>query len=663
MFAALKKMFGRGEDQAATTSTTPPPPIPAPRATAQAPAQPGARITPRSGEIAPRAVAPAAPAPRATTPVAAPAPAATPSRAVKPAAPATKSSKAVEPVDTGYVSIPMAVIISRIPADLAQMIQPVAIGDTALPLAVVLPMLSRGSVKVPLSVIRAGASEQAFRGPAPAADVEIDLPLAEIVARLDPAKLTRKRPSKRWDAPPEVGNLFGPKGEAIKPAQAFFNEPQPASSEPPKPSPSNATATSGDTAFLYALSRASLEEKPIAMNAMAAIPVPAKPAPAPASFAPPAAPAPAPVQPVAPAPVAPIQSASSSRPASSVAPLPPTSSGAAAGELITVSLAQVCERWPESVRVEINKLRLAASQIAIPATEMEPVLKTGRVAFTWRQVAGWLKPQAVAVGPENAELKLEFPLPVVASLFLSRFKNKDAKKVSVGADIPDVFGNATGAPVRPPVSVEPEPAPAPEPEPVAVVADPEPVAPVVEFVPPAAPAPIPFSLGGSSPAPAAAPVPSPSPVTVQPPPPVAVASAPAAPAQPLQVSRLGALFGQPQKTNWEPSEIVQRVCHLSGVAGAVIALPEGLPVAAQLPPHISADALSGFLPQMFARINQYTRELKLGESSRLVIDVNGAAMMVFRTGRVYFGVLGQSGANLPAAQLSLVATELNHLNP
>lgn len=130
-----------------------------------------------------------------------------------------------------------------------------------------------------------------------------------------------------------------------------------------------------------------------------------------------------------------------------------------------------------------------------------------------------------------------------------------------------------------------------------------------------------------------------------------------------QVSRLGALFGQPHKTSWEPAEIVQRLCYLPGVAGAVIALPEGLPIASQLPPHISTDAFCGFLPQMFARINQYTRELKMGESSRLVIDVNGSAMMVFRTGRVYFGVLGLSGASLPAAQLSLVASELNNLNP
>ena len=87
------------------------------------------------------------------------------------------------------------------------------------------------------------------------------------------------------------------------------------------------------------------------MNAMAAIPVPAKagaiPAPQPLA----AAPNPAPV------PRAAVQAA---------APVAPLANAGTAGEQVTISLAQVCEKWPEPVRVEINKLRLAGSQIAIP---------------------------------------------------------------------------------------------------------------------------------------------------------------------------------------------------------------------------------------------------------------------------------------------------------
>ncbi len=451
MFAALKKMFGRGEGQSTQTAVPPPPPIQAPRATAPAPAQPPVRITPRTGEIAPRTPAAPSPAPRGITPT--PAPAAPPSRAVTPSAPsAAPAKKTGEAGDPGFVSIPMSIIAGRIPAEVSQIVLPMAVGEASIPLSVVLPQLSKGVVRIPLSVIRAGASAQAFRGPVPSSDAVIDLPLGEVVSRLDPSKLARRQPVKRWDAPPELGNLFCPKGEPLKPATSFFNEPAAAQSEAARPSPANATAASGDTAFLYALSRAALEEKPIAMNAMAAIPGPAKAVPA--SAAPPVAPAPVPMAPAASTPLDPTQSA-------------------AADELITVSLAQVCERWPESVRNEINKLRLASSQIAIPASEMEPVLKTGRVSFTWRQVVGWLRPQAAAVGPESAELRLDFPLAVVASLFLSRFKARDAKKVSVGADIPDVFGNAAGIPpkTQPVVAAEPVRAPL------------APSAPAVEFAP------------------------------------------------------------------------------------------------------------------------------------------------------------------------------------
>ncbi len=643
MFAALKKMFGRGEEKS-TAPTAPPPPVPATRPAAPSPA----RITPRSGEISPR---PAAPSPAAPLPR--PSPAA-PGRAVAPSRPAPAPAPAARTavVDTGYVSIPMSLVIAHLPAEAAHACQAVASGNSALPLSLVLPQLSKGVVKIPLSAIRAGASEQAFRGPAPATDVEITLPLAEVVSRIDPSKLARRNPVKRWDAPPELNNLFGPKGEPIKPAQSFFNDSAAPSLDPTPSSPASVSATSGDTAFLYALSRASLEERPMAMNAMAAIPSAPK-----AATAPEAAPAPAPIA------MTPI-----AMPSSTPEPAPAPTSAATPGELVVVAISQVSDRWPESVRAEIGRLRLENSQVAIPASEMEPVLKTGRVAFTWRQVAGWLRPQPVAVGPENAELRLEFPLAVVASLFLSRFKSRDAKQVNVGADIPDVFGSNTTTFTRKPAAAAPAPtpatAPAPllesAPAPLVTQAPPNAAAPVVvEPTPPAAPTPIPFTLSTPSPAPAAAPVPVAATATV----PIRVAPQKSTAAPSSEVSRLGALFGQPNKKQWEPADIVQRVSQIPGVAGAVIALPEGLPVAAQLPANIGVDAFCGFLPQMFARINQYTRELKLGESSRLVIEVGGGTMMVFRTGRVYFGVLSQAGANLPAAQLSLVASELNNLNP
>jgi predicted regulator of Ras-like GTPase activity (Roadblock/LC7/MglB family) len=183
---------------------------------------------------------------------------------------------------------------------------------------------------------------------------------------------------------------------------------------------------------------------------------------------------------------------------------------------------------------------------------------------------------------------------------------------------------------------------------------------VVEHTPPPAVEPIKMpsiSMPVRETAPVAVAVaPAPEPVVEKP------VAAPAESSATPAASRLGALFGNPRKAEWTPAEIVQKVAAFPGVTGAVIALPEGLPVAAQLPSTVNADAFAGFMPQMFARIAQYTRELKFGEINKLSLEVNGGHVTVFRAGRVYFGVVGE-GATSPAAQLALVATELSKLNP
>jgi len=51
------------------------------------------------------------------------------------------------------------------------------------------------------------------------------------------------------------------------------------------------------------------------------------------------------------------------------------------------------------------------------------------------------------------------------------------------------------------------------------------------------------------------------------------------PAQPEAVRDLAELFGQPDKRNWTPNEIVKNTAKLPGVAGALIALQDGLLVA------------------------------------------------------------------------------------
>jgi predicted regulator of Ras-like GTPase activity (Roadblock/LC7/MglB family) len=154
------------------------------------------------------------------------------------------------------------------------------------------------------------------------------------------------------------------------------------------------------------------------------------------------------------------------------------------------------------------------------------------------------------------------------------------------------------------------------------------------------------------PIPAAKPAtPSPRPVTPEP-------MAPPAPAYRGPALTVGQLFGKPEKTDWSPSELVQHVIKLPRVAGAIVALQEGLVVAHELPEHMRGDVVAAFLPQIYARLNQYSNEMKLGEIDEMLFSTNGAQFQLFRLGYVFFAVLGESGAALPGREIRLIADEL-----
>ena len=606
MFSALKKLFGRSD--APETTLTAPTTAPV----APPPAESGfRRITPQAPPA--REVRPPAPPPAtAGTPSRPPTPASPGLDALAPAREVFVAAGPLAPDDA--VRVPFNDIAPSLSKELLLLVNPGVGGDFEFSATRLAPQLALGSVKTTFSELRAAAPAGLFRGSPASGDVEISLPLAAIVPRMPSAKLGRRTPKKRWDAPSDVGNLFGPKGAPLKKAEAFFGE-------------------------------------------APAAPVPAQAIPAPT-------PAPAPVPPPAPRLVAaaapvPVAMPESAPAAEASAPLLPES------DVLTVPLAQLAALWPAPVIAEIRQLVLGGKSVHLPAGQVEPVLRSGKVTFTWQQIAAWIHPEPVAVSPATAGTLVELPLKVIAPLFVARFRAKEGqKRVKIGEDIPDVFGNRSAAPKPEPVApvveavaapvAKPEPAPAPEPpapEPVPLAA----LQPPVEEAPPAPvePAPLPVQEPIRMPKLTLAEPPKETvPLPVVAPEPI---PAPAA-------SRLGALFGQPQKAEWTPGEIVQKVAAFPGVTGAVIALPEGLPVAAQLPSSVNADAFAGFMPQMFARIAQYTRELKFGEIHKLSLEVNGGHVTVFRAGRVYFGVIGE-GATSPAAQLALVATELSKLNP
>jgi predicted regulator of Ras-like GTPase activity (Roadblock/LC7/MglB family) len=108
-----------------------------------------------------------------------------------------------------------------------------------------------------------------------------------------------------------------------------------------------------------------------------------------------------------------------------------------------------------------------------------------------------------------------------------------------------------------------------------------------------------------------------------------------------------------------PQEIVARALTLPGVVGAVVSLADGLRVASEVLPEQNADAIAAFLPQIFERVNQTTRELRMGALNNVGFTVGNVPWKIFRINSVYFAAFGRAGEALPKSQLAGLAAELD----
>ncbi|HXI52050.1 MAG TPA: hypothetical protein VNH84_11110 [Candidatus Saccharimonadales bacterium] len=288
----------------------------------------------------------------------------------------------------------------------------------------------------------------------------------------------------------------------------------------------------------------------------------------------------------------------------------------------------------EPIARDIAQFGLAGSRVEIPLASVEPGLKTGRVEFSWRELCGWLNPPSKAAQVSiNGENRISLPLGVIAPLFMKSRSGGQGRKKAVSESIPDLF-SAAGKPLPQPAAAEAEAPAAPAPA-------------------PAAPMPTPQPFPTSAPAPAAAAAPA-RPAM---PPPFALPAAPAAAGK--APTNLAELFGEPTKKSWTPNEIVQRTNHLANVAGSLIALQDGLLVASNMPTTFRTETIAAFVPQIFGRLNQYSKELQMGETTAVSFTVGAGTVQVYNAGIIYFAILGKPGTVLPHTELQLIAAELS----
>ena len=506
------------------------------------------------------------------------------------------SAPHVPTVETAQLSL--AAILERFPEELRLMIErmPGPEVTVALPVPTILKQLPSGSVKMSLASMHRQAPEGVFKRSAGEEKRMIEVPLAEVLKRVRPELLQRRHDQRQHRLPDNGFNLFGDK------SNPYALSP----TEPVVPMHNQAMENGEGSAGVSANGR----QSGLSLNT---------PAPergsigsrlsSPAEFG------------------APVQGGLVKAPGEiAVAAVnlqrPP----------VLLPIAEIAANWPEPVRSEIATMDGAT--VALPGSEVAAGLAKGRVAFPWGKLRDWITPPLAGATEADETIELQLPLRIVAPVFLRQSKRTEQRKPVVlpVEDIPALFhgaGDEPGTEVAPALE-DGETSVIPASEGSAEVALDEATSSVATI--------------------ATEPQDCVSESTEE-------VNATASPAPRLQT--IAELFGQPDKSNWSPVDIVENVVKLQGVTGAIVALQEGLVVANRLPQGMNAEVFAAFLPQMFARINQYTREMRLGDVGEMLLQASEVQCKIFRLGEVFFAALGQPDEALPSADLQLCARELN----
>jgi predicted regulator of Ras-like GTPase activity (Roadblock/LC7/MglB family) len=288
---------------------------------------------------------------------------------------------------------------------------------------------------------------------------------------------------------------------------------------------------------------------------------------------------------------------------------------------ISASLAALSENWPEGLRLEIRQSNLANAQVLLPANLIEPALKRGRIIFAWRNLRPLIKPTPPPASVHDG-IELELPLNVIAPLFFARQKTAPRSHPAERppAEIPNLF---FGFP-------QPE---TPQPKLPARMPEPQPIRPALK--------PVDAKLSDTN-------------YYIW----SDTAEAPRVDETEYKRPQRPATDFSSRYTT--PNEIVARAMALPGVVGALVALPDGLKVAGQIPSDLNADTLAAFLPQIFDRVSQCTRELRMGALNNFNFTVGNVPWKIFRVNAVYFAAFGRAGEALPTVQLAALAAELDH---
>ena len=109
------------------------------------------------------------------------------------------------------LTIPLKSILSRLPADLMQRVRQLDVGETEVSVSMqkVLSQIAQGAVKLSFGELRQASPRGTFTAESDLDRSLVDLPLHEVIARMNLALLPRRPVQKQVEVPPEVTGPFG----------------------------------------------------------------------------------------------------------------------------------------------------------------------------------------------------------------------------------------------------------------------------------------------------------------------------------------------------------------------------------------------------------------------------------------------------------------------
>ena len=102
---------------------------------------------------------------------------------------------------------------------------------------------------------------------------------------------------------------------------------------------------------------------------------------------------------------------------------------------------------------------------------------------------------------------------------------------------------------------------------------------------------------------------------------------------------LNRLLGVEHNEELTLQEVVRLTSQLTGVAGCILAMSDGVFLTGQLPPHLDQETISVFAPQLFRKVGRYMKELRAGQVTRLSVFTDQQPISIFRAGEIFLIVI------------------------